>query len=133
MALEGLRLLKDQGQTSPSSSDLNYPALDNMLDYICFQQPKVLYSSEPMEKELIFPSKTYVAMIKFLMKCLKADSRSYTSEAGIDESDSPLVKLCLLLEHGMAFEGSVELHATASEALVEIGFLFPKVIFLLVC
>lgn len=126
-ALDGLHLLKDQEKTSGSSSDLKYPPLGKMLDYICSQQPKVLYSSELMEKELIFSSKTYIAMIKFLMKCFEADSGLYNSEGGINEADS-LVKLCLLLEHAMAFEGSAELHGTASKALVEIGFLFPKLV-----
>jgi len=102
-----------------------------MLDYICSQQPKVLHSSKLMEKELIFSSKTYIAMIKFLMKCFETCYRSYSSEAGVNESDSPLVKMCLLLEHAMGFEGSAELHATASKALVELGFRFPKVIHLL--
>lgn len=132
MALEGLYLLKDQGQTSGSNSDLKFPELRKMLDYICRQQPKVLYSSELMEKELIFSSKMYVAMIRFLMKCFEAEFRFYSSDAGANESDSPLVKLCLLLEHAMAFEGSVELHATASKALVEVGFHFPEVILLLI-
>lgn len=128
MALEGLHLLKDQGLTSGSNSDLKYPELRKMLDYICCQQPKVLYPSELMEKELIFSSKTYIAMIRFLMKCFEAEFRLYSSEAGRNESDSPLVNMCLLLEHAMAFEGSVELHATASTALVEVGFCFPKLI-----
>ncbi|XP_020242083.1 proteasome-associated protein ECM29 homolog isoform X2 [Asparagus officinalis] len=128
MALEGLYLLKNQGQKSGSNSDLKYPDLRNMLDYICHQQPKVLYSSEIMEKELIFSSKTYVAMVRFLMKCFEADSRLCSSEAGFSEYDSPLVNMCLLLEHAMAIEGSTELHATASKALVDIGFRFPKMI-----
>ncbi|KAJ6794863.1 proteasome-associated protein ECM29-like protein isoform X3 [Iris pallida] len=128
MALEGLRLMKDQEQTSVTISDLKYPELKEMLDYICFQQPKVLNSSKLREEGLLFSSKTYVAMIRFLMKCFEADLGLYISEAGINECASPMVTLCLLLEHAMAFEGSAELHATASKALVDIGYHFPKLL-----
>ena len=35
--------------------------------------------------------------------------------------------MCLLLEHAMAFEGSVELHANACKALITIGSCLPEV------
>lgn len=126
MALEGLYLMKDQGQTFGTGTDLKYPELKKMLDYICSQQPKLLDSTELREEKLVFPSKTYVAMIKFLMKCFEADISIYNSDVGTDISCSPVVTMCLLLEHAMAFEGSAELHATASKALVEIGSHLPQ-------
>lgn len=129
MALEGLYLMKDQGQTFGTSADLKYPDLKKMLDYICSHQPKLLDSTELREEKLIFPSNTYVAMIKFLMKCFVADSSIYNSDVDVDVSCSPVVTMCLLLEHAMAFEGSAELHATALKALVEIGSHLPQVFF----
>ncbi|KAG1338330.1 hypothetical protein COCNU_04G006360 [Cocos nucifera] len=128
MALEGLYLTKDQGQTFGTGADLKYPELKKMLDYICSQQPQLLYSTELREEKLVFPSNTYVAMIKLLMKCFEADVSIYNSDVGADISCSPVVTMCLLLEHAMAFEGSAELHATASKALVEIGSHLPQLV-----
>lgn len=127
MALEGLNLMKDQEQTSGVNTDLKYPDLTTMLDYICNQQPKLLDSSEQREGMLFFPSKAYIAMIKFLMKCFEADFTLSKFSFPVDTSSSPVVKLCSILEHAMACEGSTELHATASKALVEIGAHFPEV------
>ncbi|CAL9127672.1 unnamed protein product [Musa textilis] len=128
MALEGLNLMKDQEQTSGVNTDLKYPDLTMMLDYICNQQPKLLDSAEQSEGMLVFPSKAYIAMIKFLMKCFEADFRSSKFSFPVDTSSSPVVKLCSILEHAMACEGSAELHATASKALVEIGAHFPELV-----
>ncbi|RWW40345.1 hypothetical protein BHE74_00054248 [Ensete ventricosum] len=50
-----------------------------------------------------------------------------TDRFPVDTSSSPVVKLCSILEHAMACEGSSELHAAASKALVEIGAHFPEV------
>lgn len=36
-------------------------------------------------------------------------------------------KMCSLLEHAMAYEGSVELHSNASKALITVGSHFPEV------
>ncbi|URE19654.1 Proteasome-associated protein ECM29 [Musa troglodytarum] len=128
MALEGLNLMKDQEQTSGVNTDLKYPDLTMMLDYICNQQPKLLDSAEQSEGMLVFPSKAYIVMIKFLMKCFEADFRSSKFSFPVDTSSSPVVKLCSILEHAMACEGSAELHATASKALVEIGAHFPELV-----
>lgn len=38
-------------------------------------------------------------------------------------------KMCSLLEHAMAYEGSVELHSNASKALITVGSHFPEVFF----
>nr|XP_009410433.1 PREDICTED: proteasome-associated protein ECM29 homolog [Musa acuminata subsp. malaccensis] len=128
MALEGLNLMKDQEQTSGVNTDLKYPDLTTMLDYICNQQPKLLDSAEQREGILFFPSKAYIAMIKFLMKCFEADFTLSKFSFPVDTSSSPVVKLCSILEHAMACEGSTELHATASKALVEIGAHFPELV-----
>nr|XP_010922049.1 proteasome adapter and scaffold protein ECM29 isoform X3 [Elaeis guineensis] len=128
MALEGLYLMKDQGQTFGTGADLKYPELKKMLDYICSQQPQLLHSTELREEKLVFPSNTYVAMIKFLMKCFEADVSIYNSDVGAEISCSPVITMCLLLEHAMAFEGSAELHGTALKALVEIGSHLPQLV-----
>lgn len=41
---------------------------------------------------------------------------------------SSVERMCLLLEHAMAFEGSVELHSTTSKALVTIGSYLPEMV-----
>lgn len=127
MALEGLHLMKDQVQTIRTNADIKYPELRKLLDYICMQQPKLLDATETREEKLLFPSKTYVAMIKFLMKCFEADYQVGNHEIGVDGSHSVTI-LCQLVEHALAFEGSVELHATATKALVEIGSFLPKLV-----
>ncbi|KAF8398207.1 hypothetical protein HHK36_017133 [Tetracentron sinense] len=121
MALEGLFPMKDQGRTIGQDLNLKYPELGDMLDYILKQQPKLLNSTEMREEELLFPSKMYVAMIKFLLKCLEADLERDKSIGRTSEFRSSVETMCLLLEHAMAFNGSVELHATASKALITVG------------
>ncbi|WOK96791.1 hypothetical protein Cni_G05498 [Canna indica] len=128
MALEGLHLMKDQDQTSEVNTDVKYPDLTMMLDYICSQQPKLLNSSELREGMLLFPSKAYVAMVKFLMKCFRADFTSSKFSGPVDRSCAPVLMLCSVLEHAMAFEGSVELHATATKALVDIAANLPELV-----
>ncbi|KAH0466003.1 hypothetical protein IEQ34_006106 [Dendrobium chrysotoxum] len=119
MALEGLHLTKDQELLNSADDNANYPKLKDMLDYICLRQPKLLDSTEHREKGLLFPSKTYFAMVRFLLKCFKADCRICDSVT--DEFRATALTLCQVLEHGMAFDGSVELHAASMKALVEIG------------
>lgn len=71
------------------------------------------------EQSLLFPCSSYVAMIKFLLKCfeLELDQNNALSS----EFKSSVEKFCLLLEHSMSIEGSTELHVTASKALLAIG------------
>ncbi|XP_020599416.1 proteasome-associated protein ECM29 homolog isoform X2 [Phalaenopsis equestris] len=126
MAFEGLHLSKDQELLNGADDNVNYPKLKDMLNYICLRQPKLLDSSEHREKELLFPSKTYFAMARFLLKCFKADCRRCDSET--DEFRAAVSTYCQVLEHGMAFDGSVELHATSMKALVEIGSHQPKLV-----
>ncbi|XP_050283087.1 uncharacterized protein LOC126723567 [Quercus robur] len=128
MALEGLFPDKDEGRIMTQSLDLRYPKLGVMLDYILKQQPKLLESNETREHKLLFPSKTYVAMIKFLLKCFESELELNNSLEGSSEFQSSVEAMCLLLEHAISFEGSVELHANASKALIDIACHFPKMI-----
>jgi len=123
MALEGLCLLKIENQID----GLKYPKLGMMLDYILRQQPKLLESTEIRDQHLLFPSSTYVAMIKFLMKCFESELEKNKSLEGSTELMSSVKRFCSLLEHSMSFEGSVELHVTSSKALLIIGSHMPEV------
>jgi len=124
MAQEGL-FLKSESQVS----GLMYPKLGMMLDYILRQQPKLLESSETREQNLVFPSNTYVAMIKFLLKCFESELEQNKSLEGSSEIKSSVKTFCSILEHSMSFEGSVELHLNASKALLIIGSHMPEVSF----
>lgn len=127
MALDGLFLAKGDLQTFSKMSQIKYPKVRDMLDYICQQQPKVLDSSKVRE-ELLFPSKMYGAMIQFLMKAFEASIELRDSVGTKSEIQSSVDIMCLLLEHALAFEGSIELHATASKALISIAFYMPEVL-----
>ncbi|KAB2615279.1 proteasome-associated protein ECM29-like protein [Pyrus ussuriensis x Pyrus communis] len=128
MALEGLLLVKDDGQIMSQKQELHYPKLGVMLDYILRQQPNLLDSSEMREQKLHFPSKTYLVMIQFLLKCFDSELEQDSSIKGSTDFQSSVKALCLLLEHAMAFEGSIELHARASKALIAIGSCMPELI-----
>lgn len=127
MALEGLFLLKGDGLSMTEKSDLQYPKLGVMLDYILGQQPKLLDSTETREQRLLFPSKTYVVMIKFLLKCFQSELEQNKSIDGLPVFRSAVENMCFLLEHAMSYEGSVELHANASKTLIAIGSCVPEV------
>ena len=101
--------------------DLRYPKLGVMLDFILKQQPMLSDSNESREQKLLFPSKTYVAMIKFLLKCFESELEMNNSLEGSSAFRSSVEAICSLLEHAMSFEGSVELHANASKALIAIA------------
>ncbi|KAK1280870.1 hypothetical protein QJS04_geneDACA015003 [Acorus gramineus] len=125
MALENLFPSRDRGHHSvDKNTDFKYPKLHDMLDYICKQQPLLLDSTEKWGDKLLFPSKMYVAMINFLLKCFEADFEQdgWTHEFHYVET------LCELLERAMIFEGSVELHATASKALISIASCLPELV-----
>ncbi|XP_030522220.2 proteasome adapter and scaffold protein ECM29 isoform X2 [Rhodamnia argentea] len=128
MALEGLFPGNDNGH--PTRLDINwkYPKLGDMLTYILKQRPELLESIETREQQLLFPSETYVAMIKFLLKCFESEKLLSETDGGPSEISSSVKNVCLLLDHAMAFEGSVELHACASRALVAFGSHTPQVI-----
>lgn len=128
MALEGLFPDKDETRTIERNVNLKYPKLREMLDYIVGQRPKLLDSTEMTEQKLLFPSKMYVAMINFLLKCFEEELEQINFGGKTPEFQSSVDTMCLLLEHAMAFEGSVELHSTASKALVTIASHLPEVI-----
>lgn len=128
--MEGLFLGKDQGRSASENLNLKYPKLTDMLDYIVRQQPQLLESSEIREDRLIFPSQTYIAAIRFLLQCFEADVEQNIATERTSEFWSALGNMCLLLEHAMAYEGSVELHATASKALIKIGSHVPEVYYM---
>lgn len=128
IALEGLLLVKDDGQIMSQKQELHYPKLGVMLDYILRQQPNLLDSSEMREQKLHFPSKTYLVMIQFLLKCFDSELEQDSSIKGSTDFQSSVEALCSLLEHAMAFEGSIELHARASKALIAIGSCMPELI-----
>ncbi|KAF3327246.1 proteasome-associated protein ECM29 isoform X1 [Carex littledalei] len=126
MALEGLNLLKDERQLSMTNTGANYPDLKLMLDFIATQQPELLDSTAQREGRLHFPSKSYLAMVKFLMKCFEASQRKELLEK---ESEVLLIeKMGILIEKATGVEGSNELHATALRALVDISSHFPKLV-----
>ncbi|XP_031477538.1 uncharacterized protein LOC116248548 isoform X3 [Nymphaea colorata] len=128
LALEGLHLTKDYDQDSNSESDFKYPKLNDMLNYTCSQQPKVLGSPDTREGGLLFPAKTYVAMIRFLLKLFNVDYHRTLSTGDTSEFCSSFNTMFLLLEHALVYEGSVELHAIATKGLVTIGSRFPQII-----
>uniref|UniRef100_A0ACD6AN52 Uncharacterized protein n=1 Tax=Avena sativa TaxID=4498 RepID=A0ACD6AN52_AVESA len=126
MALTGLNLLNDERQSSALAIDFNYPDVVEILDYIYSQEPQLLHSNDHRQGKLLFPPKTFLAMIKFLMKCFKAsDSPDLLQE---DPSHSPVAKMCVVLEHAMSYEGSSELHALAVKSLVDISSRQPKLV-----
>lgn len=127
IALEGLFLGKDQGRSTSENISFKHPKLADMINYIVRQQPQLLESSEIREERLLFPSQTYVAAIRFLLQCFEADVEQNKPTERTPEFVSSLGNMCLLLEHAMAYEGSVDLHATASKALIKIGSHFPEV------
>ncbi|KAE9462120.1 hypothetical protein C3L33_05968, partial [Rhododendron williamsianum] len=128
MALEGLFPGKGQRGAADDCNNLQYPKLGDMLDYIVSRMPSLLDSNEMREAKLLFPSKTYVAMITFLLKCFEADVELYRREDRLVEYWPSVEKMCSLLEHAMAYEGSVELHSNASKALITVGSHFPEMI-----
>ncbi|KAH7837827.1 hypothetical protein Vadar_018494 [Vaccinium darrowii] len=60
--------------------------------------------------------------------CFEADVEQYRRGDRIVEYWPSVGKMCSLLEHAMAYEGSVELHANASKALITVGSHFPEII-----
>ncbi|KAH9741790.1 ARM repeat superfamily protein [Citrus sinensis] len=128
MALEGLFPVKDEGRLISQNPDIIYPKLGSMLEYILKQQPKFVDSTEMREQKLLFPSNMYVAMIKFLLKCFELELEQNKDLEKSLEFMSSVETLCLLLEHAMATEGSVELHATASKTLITIASHLPEMI-----
>uniref|UniRef100_A0A0E0R3W2 Proteasome component Ecm29 N-terminal domain-containing protein n=1 Tax=Oryza rufipogon TaxID=4529 RepID=A0A0E0R3W2_ORYRU len=126
MALTGLNLLNDERESFAIATDSNYPDIADMVNYVYSQQPQLLHCDEQRNGKLLFPTKTFLAMIKFLMKCFqKSDGSDFLQE---DLSNCPVSKLCIILEHAMSYEGSSELHALALKSLVDISSRQPKLV-----
>ncbi|XP_044479857.1 proteasome adapter and scaffold protein ECM29-like [Mangifera indica] len=128
MAIEGLFPGKDEERTISQNLDLKYPKLGSMLDYILEQQPELVHLTEMREHTLLFPTKMYVAMIQFLLKCFEWELEQDKTLKCSSEFLSSVEKMFLLLEHAMAVVGSVELHSTASNALITIGSHLQEII-----
>ncbi|KAL9260866.1 Proteasome adapter and scaffold protein ECM29-like protein [Drosera capensis] len=126
ISIEGLFPAEGRSSFSSQKPDIKYPKVLDMLDYIVKKNPGILVSSETRQQKLLFPSKTYVAMIKFLFKCLEEELEQ--NNLNFLELQHHVGNMCLLLEHALAVEGSVELHAEASRALVVMGSHFPKIV-----
>lgn len=120
--------MKDDGSSMSKIQELHYPKLGDMLDYILSQQPNLSEPAEMREQKLQFPSKTYLVIIEFLLKCFESELEHNNSIKGSTRFHSSVEAMCLLLEHAMAYEGSVELHAKASNALITIGSHIPEVV-----
>ncbi|GLJ38855.1 hypothetical protein SUGI_0791890 [Cryptomeria japonica] len=127
MALEGLFPRKQVDRVvnqSSQSVEEKFPPLKEMTDYICKYEPKVQAPVAVGERNLLFPTAMYVAMIRFLLKCYEAECGQALLEDNkrvIPQNDATVMSFCLLLEHAMAYEGSVELHATASKGLLSVA------------
>uniref|UniRef100_A0A7N0UGU9 Proteasome-associated protein ECM29 homolog n=1 Tax=Kalanchoe fedtschenkoi TaxID=63787 RepID=A0A7N0UGU9_KALFE len=124
MALDGLFLRQDEAE----NADVQYPKLRDMLDFIVKQQPKLLDPTDHRDLNLLFPSKTYVVMIKFLLRCFEEELREKSFSKVAPEFLSSVGTLSLLLEHAMAFEGSIELHGDATKALIVVASNLPEMI-----
>ncbi|KAK3025960.1 hypothetical protein RJ639_040934, partial [Escallonia herrerae] len=128
MALEGLFPGKDQGRAVTENLNLKYPKLGEMLDFILKQRPVLSESTEVRSTKLLFPSQTYVTVIQFLLKCFEADMEQSNAVETTTNFWPSVENMCSLLEHAMAYEGSIELHANASKALIAVGSHCPEMI-----
>lgn len=117
--------MEDDGSSMSKIKQLHYPKLGDMLDYILSQQPNL--SESAVDQKLQFPSRTYLVIIEFLLNCFESELEHNTSIKVSSQFQSSVEAMCLLLEHAMAYEGSVELHAKASNALIAIGSRIPEV------
>lgn len=130
MALEGLFPLKEDEQAVDHDISLKFPKLQDMLDFILKQQPRLLESTELREQRILFSSEVYVFIIKFLLKCFESEIEENEAAGLSSEFLYTLEKLFTLLEHAMVVEGSAALHGCASMALLTIASRTPRVGFL---
>ncbi|KAL3683346.1 hypothetical protein R1sor_001368 [Riccia sorocarpa] len=126
-----IREMAHQGLIPPKNektgvAEVVYPSLKQMLDYIYQQQDRIRSPAPLGERLLLFPSKTYVAMIEFLKKCFEAEGKHMLTGASSEEALSVKEAFRLLLEHGMAHDGTVELHVMASNGLLELAASDPE-------
>ncbi|CAM6125657.1 unnamed protein product [Calypogeia fissa] len=126
-----IREMAQQGLAPPKSdkagvelTTTTYPSLKEMMDYICKQQPRVPSPAPLGEQLLLFSAKTYVAMIEFLQKCFEAEQNNSSDNASSESQSSRMAAkdaFRLLLEHGMAHDGTVELHTIASKGILALA------------
>ena len=134
MAQQGLSASKSEKETVGSAPTADYPGLRPMMEHICKQQPQVLSKSPMGERIMLFPPKAYAAMITFVQHC-------YEKEQGADKSKlkgkedvvsdtlgktPPEEAFQLLLEHGMAIDGTADLQALASTGLLKLASSSPS-------
>ncbi|EPS65152.1 hypothetical protein M569_09623, partial [Genlisea aurea] len=124
MSLEGL--FPGEVHTSATVISPEYPKLSDMLHYIGDQQPAIFDYSGPGDEE-IFPSKTLLVMIKFLLRCFEAEA-GRTEPTMAPEILQPIERFCLLLEHALTQKGSAELTALASKALITVAAHLPQMV-----
>ncbi|KAG6544513.1 hypothetical protein Mapa_014151 [Marchantia paleacea] len=126
MAQQGLVPPKNEKSGLPEAA---YPSLKHMLDYIYQQQDRIRSPAPMGERLLLFSAKTFVAMIEFLKKCFEAECNEPQTGAKNEEASSDISAkeaFRLLLEHGMAHDGTVELHVMASNGLLELAAIDPE-------
>lgn len=127
MAVEGLFPGEANGKSVNLDINFEYPKLSEMLDFIEGNNPLVRDTTQSGDTTLLLESSTYVVMIKFLMKCLEADvqqSHMVEDSAFLDSVD----KLLWLLEHAMAYQGSVKLHSDTTKAFITVAASVPQVV-----
>ncbi|XP_024395125.1 LOW QUALITY PROTEIN: uncharacterized protein [Physcomitrium patens] len=135
MANEGLRAPNAEKEgVEGSVLTAEYPGLRPMMEYICQQQPHVLSKPPLGERTMLFPPKAYAAMITFVQHC-------YENEIGLDKSKlkgkedvfsdilgktPPEEAFQLLMEHGMAIDGTADLQGIASTGLLKLASFNPN-------
>lgn len=127
MAQQGLTVPKLEKEAAGGSAD--YPPLKAMMAYICEQQPLVLSKSPLGERTMLFSPKVYAAMITFVQHCHENEQAmdnaklkgKEVSEADVLGTTVPEEALQLLLEHGMAIDGTADLQGLASTGLLNLA------------
>ena len=80
------------------------------------------------EQALLFPAPCFMAMLRFLHHCSDAEHTLDASKAaGAEAPPGTLHCWRMLLEHGLARDGTWALHATAAQGLLDLASSFPKV------
>lgn len=134
MAQQGLTVQKSERENAEGENPLvKYPSLKSMMEYICQQQPQVLSRSPMGERTMLFPAKAYAAMITFVQQCYEYEQTTNENEKGKEELETgvlgdnqPEEALQLLLEHGMAIDGTADLQGTASTGLLDLAAVNPR-------
>lgn len=127
MAERGLFPVDSETNVEAISTEL--PIMGDLLTFIVQQRPQIMALSPIGEQTLMFPSSTYAAMLKFLQKCQQAIPQSHTTNvetSGGDIQRGPDERYRMLLEHGLARDGTWALHVLAAQGLLELGAAYPE-------